>query len=310
MIKEQQDAPLISIPSSLIDANLKEASGDAVKVLLAVLRTGSTDIKELSSFSGVEEGDILEALYFWKQKGILLVGKGPAGKQSPCRKLPVSADSISSLELSDRMQKRDEIRFLFKAVESVYGRPLTPTEEKGYLYINEYMGLPIDVILMAVEYCVSQGKANFNYIQKLCAGWADDEINTHYRAEEYIKRINLVTGRENQIREAFGIQDRGLTAANKRYIRQWFEDYHFSLEMIKLAYERAVNRIGNLSFPYINKILQNWKNAGITTPADVAAEERKRQAAWEKPREKQPDPSASYDIDEFESRGFNIPKID
>jgi len=302
----------VLIPNEIIDRHLKNASGEAVKTLLAVLRTDSTDLKKIAAFTGLSESEILDGLYFWKQQGVLFKGEQPKtpapAKKGKSIELPVSPDSITAEELTEQRGKRDEIRFLFDTLEGVCGRPLTPTEEKGYLYINEYMGLPIDVIIMAVEYCVSSGKTHFNYIQKLCAGWADDEINTHARAEEYIMRLSQINAREEQVREAFGMKDRALTATNKQYIRRWFEDYGFSIEMIRLAYERAADRIGKLSFPYINKILQNWKEAGLTTPALVEAQDNKKQLA--KGKNSSLEGSASYDIDEFENRGFIIPKID
>ena len=308
-MKNSTGAPMVLIPNEVIDRHLKTASGEAIKTLLAILRTDSTDLKKIAAFTGLTESEILDSLYYWKQQGVLFHMEELSRPSAPAKKniqLPVSPDSITAEELSEQRSKRDEIRFLFSALEGVCGRPLTSTEEKGYLYINEYMGLPIDVILMAVEYCVSNGKANFNYIQKLCAGWADDEINTHSRAEEYIMRLTQINAREDQVREAFGIKDRALTATNKQYIRRWFEDYGFSIGMIRLAYERAADRIGKLSFPYINKILQNWKEAGLLTPAQVDAQDKKYTA---KPAVSG-EGSASYDIDEFENRGFNIPKID
>lgn len=40
--------------------------------------------------------------------------------------------------------------------------------------------------------------------------------------------------------------------------------------MIRLAYERAVENTGKLSFAYINKVLQNWHREGVRTAADAA----------------------------------------
>lgn len=65
---------------------------------------------------------------------------------------------------------------------------------------------------MALQYCVSIGKGNFGYIQKLCGGWADQEINTHARAEEYIRQQNLRHSREGEVCQRFGIKDRALSA--------------------------------------------------------------------------------------------------
>ena len=44
---------------------------------------------------------------------------------------------------------------------------------------------------------------------------------------------------------------------------QWYQDYGFNIEIIRMAYERAVDQIGQASFPYIGKILQNWHKMGF-----------------------------------------------
>ena len=48
--------------------------------------------------------------------------------------------------------------------------------------------------------------------------------------------------------------------------------------MVKLAYERAIDQIGKVSFAYINKILSSGHDKGITTTQQVAQERQSAKA--------------------------------
>ena len=45
-------------------------------------------------------------------------------------------------------------------------------------------------------------------------------------------------------------------------------------ELIRLAYERTVYQKGAMNWPYMNKILQSWRQAGYQTAAQVEAGDR------------------------------------
>ncbi len=290
----------VTLPAGVVDKYLPVVSGSYIRVLLAAIRENSVDIQKISKFLSLPQSDVSEAIGYWKSEGVL----NEIGDTSPKRKASpeaVKPTDITAKRVSEQLRDNSEIKFLLCTAENLYGRPLTSTEQKGLVYINEVMGLPADVIIMAVEYCISDGKAHFNYIQKLCAGWVDDEIITHARAEEEIKKLTERKSREGLVRVAFGINDRALTANNKKYINSWFDD-GFDIDMIKIAYERAVDRIGSLSFPYINKILQSWKEKGIFTEKDLLLKDTPTS------KKKAGKSDASYDLEAFEKIAWNVPK--
>ena len=106
------------------------------------------------------------------------------------------------------------------------------------------------------------------------------------------------------MQKAFGIENRGLTADNRRCISTWFYTYGFNIEMITLAYERTVDKIGKVSFPYINKILQSWHENHITTPEEVLERDQPPKAAFKNPGNGR---GASYYVADFEHQGFTLP---
>ena len=53
------------------------------------------------------------------------------------------------------------------------------------------------------------------------------------------------------------------------FIKTWTEEWGFGEDMIILAYQITLDNKGSLNFNYTNKILENWKNAGVYTTDDA-----------------------------------------
>ena len=98
-----------------------------------------------------------------------------------------------------------------------------------------------------------------------------------------------------------GISNSVPTKSQLKYLDTWQNEWGMSIEMIQLAYEEMANHTAKLSFPYMNKVLQNWYENSITTPEAVEAEKQKRAET------NSDSPDASYDIDAFTQQALNNP---
>lgn len=302
----------VAVPSEIIDEHLGKTSGIYIKVILYILRANAVDPPRIAKALSVPASEVEEAVHYWCGCGILSETEVNAQLQAAKKQreehkkaaLPDKPETVSVQEFAQSAQ-REEVRFLLTTAEQILGRPLSSTEQQGYVFFLEEYDLPADVIVMAIEFCAMHGRANYKYVSKMLAGWHEEGINTHPLAEEYIRVRTERMSHEAEIMEAFGIQNRGLTTSNRKYIMQWYDDYGFNIEMIRMAYERAVDQIGQASFPYIGKILQNWHDMGLKTPQDVIEKDlpkRKNTKAGGNDR--------SYDIDEFDRQGFELPDFE
>ena len=118
-------------------------------------------------------------------------------------------------------------------------------------------------------------------------------------AEKYITKTLHFNEQQKAVRETCGIHNRNLTSNEKKFIEIWYNEYHFDIDMIRLAFEKTADNIGKISFSYMNKILKQWFEQGITTP------ERAEQEVHAK-KGKQ---SSSYDLDVLDRIGLEIPEI-
>lgn len=204
---------------------------------------------------------------------------------------------LTTAEINEMAQADENIEYLLQETQSVIGKPLTPIVTETVMVLYSYHGMQPDLILMLMHYCVSNGKESMRYIEKMAADWLDRGIDSHEKAEEELVRLSRSNTAERKIKAAFGIYDRNLVTSEKKYIEKWMNEYQQDIQLICIAFERAVELKGSLNFPYINGILSNWYQRGVTTTAQAIKEIREN-----KPPSKQAASlNASYDMNELEN---------
>lgn len=284
---------LTAIPQE-IEQYIREVSGENLKVLFLIF----SNKKSLTSFEIATKLDITvsqaeDSIRFWKSKGIL---KLPEEENAIIKIQKPSIDQITTKELIESKEGNELVSMMFKESEILFKRPLRPIERRTILYIYEFYKLPVDVILMAIDFCLRNNRS-LKQILSICEEMSDNDITSHEKAEKYIKNLTEKFEIENQIKSCFGIYNRKLSTNEKRYINKWINTYEFKINIIKIAFDICVDRTGKLSFQYIEKILQNWKKAKIKTPQDIKALNEER-SNMKKTNKK----TTSYDLDEILSK--------
>lgn len=259
-----------AIPSTVVD-DIKNVDGDYIKVILLILYnpTRYYSASLVSSLLHINNKKVDDAIKYWTTKGVLM--SDDESSVSPViianTVTPVAPSSMSGAPKPNSIQN-DEIVFLVQTIESFFGRPISSTEKSNISAIYQTLNLPIDVIVMAFQYCQTIDKLSVAYAQKVCINWTEKGIDTHEKVENYLKTISEKSMCENQIKMTFGIS-RTLSDAEKVYVYRWFEEYLFDISVIKIAYDKAINQIQNAPFAYVNKILENWYQLGLKTSDEI-----------------------------------------
>ncbi len=286
---------VFAVPA-LSEQTLCTASASALKVLLFLMQNQSQPIdpRYLSDRLMLPYQEVLSALTFWNREGLLIDRESSAAPEPVAAAVPVAQpipeisrqeqaayvsmglkaqQKTMSIDEIDRLSKEDSsIQQLIDAVQLQMGKKLTRSEMETVVSFYTYAGMPPECILLATAHCCAQNRANMRAVAKLITDMMSDEVYTYERAEQYLTRRQEQDNAQGQVRLAFGIHDRALTRQECKYIDTWFLEYHFDIALVKLAYERAINQIGKLSFPYINKILTSWHDKGIRTTQEAVAE--------------------------------------
>ena len=318
---------IFAVPSKIVDEGLKFSDGVKLKVLLYVLRNSDKplDNEEISKATGVNVTDIPEALDYWVSIGVFQ-------KINNVYK-PVEEENNSELEIksikkdtvketveqiseevettkkhftvtkpqkpdyvftAQRLAVDEELKILVGEVQSVLGKVLSNSDISTLLMLKDTCGLPLDVILMLIQYCVSVDKGNMRNIEKMGIKWADDGVYSVEAADNKIRQIKQTSKNFSIISSVFGLVNVGSpTKKQLEYGNKWIEEWKFSPEMLREAYERCVDTKGEMKFNYIDGILKKWNSINIKSREALREFESGAKS-------KEASKKTSYDIDELE----------
>ena len=330
------------LPKSLTD-ELKLASGGYVKALVFAFANAGTplDAAAVAEGAGLSEADAADALRYWAEKGFLTdpekeapapEAAAPAQAEPPAKPAKELVDlkptKPSYETICNRLNEDAAVRELFGEAQLKLGRTIGTADQASLLLLYDYYGLPAEVILAVCEYArIHKKERNMGYIYTVGADWSKRGIDSLEAADEELKRLENVNTNWTSFAKLTGLRNANPTPAQQKYLALWLGDWGFTMEMLGLANEEMLKNTGKVSFPYLNKILSTWKNAGVDTPEKAAAREKKfREDAVAAAAEKQTaraaqkpavkknktayENPASYDMDRAEHKmNTTVPKL-
>lgn len=281
-----------TLPQEIVGDDFAKLNGDYLKIILLIFKHSDKSYSEnlLSNLLNISMEQVTKGINYWISKGVLMQNDEPV-------KAPIVLAPKKSAP--PKPHSNSELTYIMDFMESCLKRPVTTVEYKSIMQILEFLKLPADVIIMAIEHCLSLDKLNTRYLEKVCTSWAENGITNHAAAELFLKQFSDAKSSEGKVKKLFGINDRALIESERNYIAKWFNEYHSSLEMIKFAYEKTISAINKPAFPYIDKILKTWHEKGYTTIGDVKKEGSPQKTA----------DNSSYDIDEIDKFWDEVPKL-
>lgn len=279
-LRQKEGEKGIFLPESVLKS-LTNATESELKLLILLAKEGrdkdylsENDLLPACEKAGIDKVTFTEAMAFFRGAGLVEEEPSEAQTKSPEKQSPPTAKPHSpvytSIELADAAAKKkfsELVEFARQRLNKSFNRTDIATL---YSFVDSLL-LPYDVIMLGIEHCVTEGKSNLRYVEKLLIDFADNEVNTYERAEQYILSRAEYKSFEGKIRKLLGIGQRALTGKEKNFISCWQTEWKCSDELIDLAYTKTVDKTGNANMGYMNKILENWHNAGFTTCEQVEA---------------------------------------
>ena len=317
-VKDQSRISATLVPNQFIDKFLPDASGEFVKVYLFLLRQAGAGRN--ISVSAMAEGlcdtekNVLYALKYWEQMGLLRLDREADGTLKGIGLLDLGEAAPPQTEAGSGQRAGADLRALqsdedFAQILYVAGRytktVLTPQDADILANLYGNLGMPAELLEYLVEYCVSEGNKSIRYMEKVALAWHEHGIMTVEQAKE-----ETSGGGRNvyAVLRAFGITGRSPAPAERDMIDRWFRDYRLPADVVLEACDRTIRNIHKPSFAYADKILREWKKAGVREKADVARIEEKRRedrkpsektSAEKKPNRFHNFPQRDYDYDEL-----------
>lgn len=291
----QVDATLVS--NEFIDRYLAEANGEYVKVYLYLLRHKEEDVSMEQIADGLNhtEADIRRALSYWEKLGVLstdpvrtsqsavvgqtkqdmTVQRSTAQQQAApaaSEETPGKTRPVYSQDQVNRLQGNDEFSELLYIAQRYLNKIFTQRELEVFAYLYDGLHMSAELLEYVVEYCVQGGHTSIRYIETVAINWHEKGFANVEQAKAYASGF---TKNSFSVMRAFGLTGRNPGETEREMIERWFGEYGFTKEVVLEACNRTIEATHNPSFRYADRILSEWRKAGVHSLHDISALDEK-----------------------------------
>lgn len=266
-----------------IDKYMANARGEYVKVYLLGLKyciSGELGANSavIANTLSLLESDILNAWNYWSDMGVVKM----------CAIDNMGNYTIEFIDLDDSVDSppknfnilkeldNSSIKDMLQDIEKLIGRTISPKEIEVYLSWQKDFNFSPELILLLIQYCISKGKNDYRYFEKIAIAWHDDNIKTIEDAQMFIKRHEDKWINIRKILKYLGINSPDVMKPQEDMIYKWFSTYKFNVDVIYKACDICFERLNRADFKYIDGILNSWFKSNITSLEDVEKKDRKK----------------------------------
>lgn len=221
-----------------------------LKICLLCRQNRDEELSFLAQEAQVNESEMLYIISSLEKKGLVRVGRDGLvliGETDSAKK---------SVEVEDRSQEENnDVKIIASAAESAFCKLLSHADLNSIIGIYDFIDLPAEVFVLAIEYCAALGKKNFNYIEKVLISWKEAGVVNAQTAHEYLRIKEENEQYYAQLKQRLGIYGFNLTKKQKEFADKWKKD--FTIEQIIEACEKTIDGTGKISFAHTDKVLYN-----------------------------------------------------
>ena len=265
---------VLSLTAQAARRIIDTGNGDCALLYLALLESGGDGEKARRALKW--DNRRLADTYALLAKQQLVAEEAPAQPvESPAENTP---PEYSRADLLTALEKESSFAGLYREVEQCLGKPMSDTDLRSLYTIYDFLALPAEVILLLSYWCVSETERKYDQgrrprmttVKKEAFRWKRMGVDTVESAEEFLRKQQMLAGRERDILPLLDIRGRPPVDREREYIAAWV-DMGFTDDAIRLAYERTLFQKQQMNWPYMNSILKRWHQAGFHTAAQVEA---------------------------------------
>ena len=274
---------VFAVPCGVVDKYILSSNEIQLKVLLWILRNSSRNIDSNKACNDLKISDeeFKECFLYWHSLGILSLDKNTDTQNDNIyeenhinditkeKRFFTKYQRPESSHIISRIKESKDISYLIHEAQLILGRPMSSVDSTVLIMLHDNEGLPIDVILMLLQYAVSVGKAHIRYIEKMGMNWANSGIDNIEKAEEKINSMNYFHDLWKRFRKLIGIEHRAATTSEEEIIIKWYRNWKLNDDIIKYAYEICVSKQGRYVLKYMDGILKQWYSQGISSMEQI-----------------------------------------
>lgn len=293
-IKNNLELSTTPISNEFIDTYMPKANGNFVKVYLYGYRFcfhGQHNLtsKEMAEKLDLLESDVIKAFQYWKEQGLMdfewhdddniyISYHMPSPYTEKSQKTETTNAIAGNKDVHIHLEskpdytpeeltiymKNPEISQLFKIAERYLGRMLNHNDLKILYSLYDWLRLPLDVIELLLEHCISNNHRSIRYIEKVAITWVEEGITTVEKAKARMKVFN---NDYREIMKCFGLTNRDPAPSEIECMDRWIKS--FPLDIVLEACKRTIVQTQKPSFQYTDSILKNWAKNKVKSLEDI-----------------------------------------
>lgn len=302
---------MFSLPTEIADHGLKFATGEQLKVIIAIFRNPEITTEEISKKTNLSLPTVNECVEYWVDNDILKNGKTEEVVKSEKQvatpekvKMPlpeIQFTNPTQAEIEKILKKNGSMKRLFNEAQEILGRTLGYTMQCTiYSVVNRY-GIKPDVANCLLYFAKSIDNTSQNDILKIAKYWAENSITTLSSADDYIKETEKALEVFVELAKRTNNDTSAPTFAVLEVICEWLR-WGYGIDEIEKAFnimktEKQTGRLVWNNICHMNGTIKNWHKAGMTTTTEIEKGTKKFNTKKTKQTK-----TASFDVEKAEKQ--------
>ena len=168
-------------------------------------------------------------------------------------------------QVTETIRQADEERKLVSEMLTALGARIR-LDTAQMIYQELAASQPHDLIVYAAGECARSGKNTLEDLARLLESWQKRGLNTLEEAKKYVQHVRELDGVLYRIYEACSYHGRA-SKTDREYLERW-QGMGFEEGVLLLAAKQA-SGASSQKMKYINTVLKNWQQNGVTTLAQA-----------------------------------------
>ncbi|MBO5332801.1 MAG: DnaD domain protein [Clostridia bacterium] len=299
---------MFSLPTEIADRGLKFASGEQLKVIIAIFRNPQITTEEITKITNLSLGTVNECVEYWVANGILkdtqperVIKTESQVQKAEKVKMPlpeIHFTNPTQAEIEKILKKNGSMKRLFLEAQEILGKTLGYSMQCTiYSIVNRY-GITPDVANCLLYFAKSIDNTSQNDILKIAKYWAENGITDMQSADDYIQETEkaLITFRELAVRTKNDTSTP--TFAVLELFCEWIR-WGYGIDEIEKAFNimKAEKQTGRLvwnNIAHMNGTIKNWRKQGMSTLEEIEKGTKKFQSKSQKTTKEK---ETSFDVE-------------
>ncbi len=287
---------MFSLPTEIADKGLKFASGEQLKVIIAIFRNPEITMDEITKITNLSLGTVKECVEYWTDNGILQNEeiKAPVKTEKQIAtpekvKMPlpeIHFTNPNQAEIEKILKKNGAMKRLFNEAQEILGRTLGYSMQCTIYSVVYRYGITPDVANCLLYFAKSIDNTSQNDILKIAKYWAENGITDLTSADDYINETEKALTVFRELATRTNNDTSAPTFAVMEIFCEWLR-WGYGIDEIEKAFNimKAEKQTGRLvwnNICHMNGTIKNWRKQGLNSLEDIEKGTKKFQSKSQK----------------------------